>query len=70
MRWARYVTCTLVKRNTCRNLVGISEGKKPLGQCKRRWEASIKVDIKEVTWEDVYWVRLNQDEDVCWAVVI
>jgi len=70
MRWVRFVARMLVNKNTCRNMVGISEGKKPLGQCRCRWEATIKVDIKEVTWEGVYWIRLNQDEDECWAVVI
>jgi hypothetical protein len=60
----------LVNRNTYRNLVEISEVKKPLGRYRRRWEASIKVDIKEVMWEGVYWIHVNQDEDKCWAVVV
>ena len=70
MRWVRHVVRILVKRNACRNLVGIFEGKKPLRRCRLRWEASIKVDIKEVTWEDVYWIHLNQNKDECWAVVV
>lgn len=69
MRWARYASRMLVIRSTCRNLFGISEGKKPLGRSRCRWEASIKLDIKEVTWKGVYWIHVNQDGDKCWAIV-
>jgi len=33
-------------------------------------QASIKLDIKDATWEDVYCICVYQDEDKCWAVVI
>jgi len=31
---------------------GKTEGKKPLGRPKRRWEDIIKIDLQEVEWED------------------
>jgi hypothetical protein len=31
-----------------RVLVGKSEGKRPLGRPRRRWEGNIKMDLKEV----------------------
>ena len=31
-------------------LVGISEGKSPLGRPRRRWEGIIKVNLQEVGW--------------------
>jgi hypothetical protein len=36
------------KRNTCRNLVGNLEGKKPLGRPTRRWENNI--EVREIGW--------------------
>jgi hypothetical protein len=59
----------LVIRSACRNLFGISEGKKPLARCRCRWEASIKLGIKEVKWEGVYCIHVSQDGDKCWAIV-
>jgi hypothetical protein len=34
------------KRNVYRNLVGKSEGKRPLGIPRRRWVDNIKMDLK------------------------
>jgi hypothetical protein len=36
------------KRVVYRVLVGKSEGKKPLGRPRRRWEDNIKMDLQEV----------------------
>jgi hypothetical protein len=33
-----------------RVLVGKSEGRRPLGRPRRRWEDSIKMDLQEVGW--------------------
>jgi hypothetical protein len=37
------------------------KGKRLVGRPKRRWEGKIKVDIKEIMFEDVDCVRLTQD---------
>jgi hypothetical protein len=34
-------------------LVGIPEGKRPLGSYRRRWEANIRTDLREIGWDDV-----------------
>jgi hypothetical protein len=40
-------------------LVGISEGKKPLGKARRRWKSNIKMDPQKVGW-GMSWVTMNQ----------
>jgi hypothetical protein len=35
-------------RGVYRVLVGRSEGKRPLGRPKRRWEDNIKMDLREI----------------------
>jgi hypothetical protein len=37
-------------RNLYRFLVGKSEGKRPLGRQRRRWEDGIKMDLREIGW--------------------
>jgi len=45
-------------------LVGMPEGKKrPLGRPRRRWKYNIRLDLKDIWWEDVGWMRLTQDRD-------
>jgi hypothetical protein len=53
MRWARHVAGMGDRRGTYRALVGRSDGKRPLGKPKRRWEDSIKMDLEEVEWGGV-----------------
>jgi hypothetical protein len=48
-------------RNTYKLLVGKSEGKRPLGRPRRRWEDDIKMNIREIGTEGVDWVHLAQD---------
>jgi hypothetical protein len=38
-------------RDVYRVLVGKSEGKKPLGGPRCKWENNIKMDLQEVGWE-------------------
>jgi hypothetical protein len=56
------------KRGACRILVGISEGRRPLGRARRRWEDSIKMDVQDVGW-GMDWIELAQDRDR-WRVVV
>jgi hypothetical protein len=48
MRWSGHVAGMGEGRGVHRVLVGKSEGKKPLGRPKRRWEDSIKMNLREV----------------------
>jgi hypothetical protein len=36
------------KRNAYRILVGMPEGKRPLGRPRRRWLDTVKMDLREV----------------------
>jgi hypothetical protein len=50
-------------RNAYRGLVRKSEGKRPFGRLRHRWEDNIKVEFQEVWWENVDWIYLAQDRD-------
>ena len=52
-----------------RVLVGKSEGKRPLGRLRRRWEDNIKMDLQEVGCGDMDWNELVQDRDRWRALV-
>jgi hypothetical protein len=43
--------------------VGKSEGKRPLGRPRRRWEDEIRMDLREIGLGGVDWIRLAQDRD-------
>jgi hypothetical protein len=46
-----------------RVLVGKTEGKKPLGRPRRRWEDNIKRDLQEVGGDCGDWMERTQDRD-------
>jgi hypothetical protein len=57
------------ERNTCRLLVGKSEGKRLLERPRRRWVDNIKMDLGEVGWGDVDWIGPAQDSNKGRALV-
>jgi hypothetical protein len=68
MRWARHVARMREKRGVYRILVGRSEGRRPLGRPRRRWDDNIKMDLQEVGW-GMDWIKLVQDRYRWWALV-
>jgi hypothetical protein len=50
-------------RNAYNILVGKPEGKRPGGRRRSRWEDNIRMDLREIGWEVVDWMRLAQDRD-------
>jgi hypothetical protein len=46
-------------RGVYRVLVGRTEGKRPLGRPRRRWEDTIKMDLREIDGRN--WTRLALD---------
>jgi hypothetical protein len=50
-------------RGVYRVLVGKPEGKRPLGRPRRRWEDSVRMDLKEMGCGSEDWIGLAQDRD-------
>ncbi|KAJ4444220.1 hypothetical protein ANN_06011 [Periplaneta americana] len=63
LRWAGHVARMGESRNAYRVIVGRPEGKRPLGRPRRRWEDNIKMDLREVGYDDRDWLNLAQDRD-------
>jgi hypothetical protein len=57
------------KKNACRILVGMPEGKRPLGRPRRRWVNNIKMDLRGIGWDGMDWIDLAQDRDQWRALV-
>jgi hypothetical protein len=57
------------KRTAYRILVEKPERKRPLGRPRRRREDSIKMDLREIGWGGIDWIRLDQDRDQWRALV-
>jgi hypothetical protein len=43
--------------------VGKPEGKRPLGRPRRRLVDNIKMNLREIGWDDVAWIVMAQDRD-------
>jgi hypothetical protein len=50
-------------------LIEKPEGKRPLGRCMYTWEDIIRMDPREIGWEDMYWMHLAEDRDQWWVLV-
>jgi hypothetical protein len=61
MRWAGHVALMREERKLYKVLVGKPEGKRPLVRPMRRWEDGIRIDLREIGYDDVEWVQLAQD---------
>jgi hypothetical protein len=55
--------------NVYKILVEKSEGKGSLGRISLRLEDNIKMELREIGWEVVDWMHLDQDRDQWRAVV-
>jgi hypothetical protein len=57
-------------RERCiQDLGGETKGRNPLRRLRRRWKGNIKMDPKEIGWEDLNWIVLPQDRDKRQTVV-
>jgi hypothetical protein len=68
MRWGGHVAC-MGARNVFKILVGKPEVKRQLGRPRRNWEDNIIVDHREMGWEGMDWINMDQDRDQWRAVV-
>jgi hypothetical protein len=69
MRWAGHVARTEEGRDIYRVLVGMPEGKRPLGRPRRRWEDNIKMNFRETGIDGANWIQLAQDR-VQWRACV
>ena len=71
MRWAGHVARVGERRGVYRVLVGKTEGKRPLGRPRLRWEDTIKMDLQAVGWGGggMDWIDVAQERDRWWALV-
>jgi hypothetical protein len=53
MRWAGHVACMGEERKLYNVLVVHSEGKRPLGRPRRRWEGGIRMDLRDIGFGSV-----------------
>jgi hypothetical protein len=60
--WERGETCTLFWWESPKE-------KRPLERPRRRWEDGIRMDLRDIGWGGVEWIRLAQDRDRWRAVV-
>jgi hypothetical protein len=63
MRWAGHVARMGVVRCAYNILIGRPGGRRPLGRPRCRWEDNIRMDLREIGFGDVDWIRLAQDRD-------
>jgi hypothetical protein len=56
-------------RGSYKILVWRSEGRRPLGRPRHRWEDNIKMDPIEIVFGDVDWIQLAQDRNRWRALV-
>jgi hypothetical protein len=69
MRLAGHVARMGEERKVYNVLVGKTEGRRPLGRPRRRWEDGVRMDLREIGLGGVDWIRLAQDRDRWRAVV-
>jgi hypothetical protein len=58
MRWVEHVARMGEKKNVHRILAGNPEGKRPLGRPRSRWMDNIKMDLREIGWDNMDWFDL------------
>jgi hypothetical protein len=69
MRWVGHVARMEEGRGVYRASVGMPEGKRPLERPRRRWDDSIKMDLREIGIDGANWIRLAQDR-VQWRAFV
>jgi hypothetical protein len=61
MRWVRACSTHGGIMNAYRILVRKPEGKRPLGGAGHIWEDNIKMNLRDIGWDDMDWLDLAHD---------
>jgi hypothetical protein len=69
MGWAWHVARMGELRNAYRVFMGNPEGKRPLRRLGLRWDDNIMMDLREIGWGGMDWIRLAQDRNQWRALV-
>jgi len=71
MRWAGHVALKGERRSVYGFWLGGggTEGKRPFGRPKHRWEENMRIDLQEAGCRGIDWIDLAQDRNRCWALV-
>jgi hypothetical protein len=70
MRCAGHVARMEEKRKVYKVLVGKSEGKRPLGRSRRRWEDRVRMDLREIglgVWIGFDWLSTGTGCRLLWV---
>jgi hypothetical protein len=69
IRWAGLVARMGEERKVYMILVEKSEGKRPFGRPRRRWQSWLRVDLREIGLGSAEWIQLAQDRGR-WRVLV
>jgi hypothetical protein len=69
MMWAGHMARMGEGRKVYRGLLGMPEGKRPLGRLRYRWEDGFRKDLREKGCGGVEWIHQAKDRDEWWALV-
>jgi hypothetical protein len=68
-RWTGNVARMGEKKNASKVFVGKQEVKRPLGRLRIRWEDNIKMDLRDIGWGDMGFIRLALNRGQWMALV-
>jgi hypothetical protein len=51
------------RKGTYKVLVGKPERRRPLGRLMRKWQNTIKINLRKVRWGDMDWTDLAQNRN-------
>jgi hypothetical protein len=63
MKWVRTVAYMGQMRTAYNVLIRKPEGKRLHERTRCIWEDNIRMDLREIGWEVLYWTHLAQDKD-------
>jgi hypothetical protein len=69
MRLAEHMARMGDIRDAYRVSMDRSDGKRPLGRLRHRWEYYIMMDLQEVRWRSMDWIGLARDRNRLWVLV-